>query len=65
MTPTSLSPSISTSISRPLRLPSIHAHHAIAANHNRRVNWRPILLGPMFKAVGPTTRWACPEGAVA
>jgi 2-hydroxychromene-2-carboxylate isomerase len=26
--------------------------NAIAANHNRRVNWRPILLGPMFKAVG-------------
>jgi 2-hydroxychromene-2-carboxylate isomerase len=26
--------------------------NAIAANHARRVAWRPILLGPMFKAVG-------------
>lgn len=26
--------------------------NTIAANHGRRVNWRPILLGPMFKAVG-------------
>jgi 2-hydroxychromene-2-carboxylate isomerase len=26
--------------------------NAIAAKHARRVVWRPILLGPMFKAVG-------------
>ena len=25
---------------------------ALAARHNRRVTWRPILLGPMFKAAG-------------
>ncbi|MEO8385314.1 MAG: 2-hydroxychromene-2-carboxylate isomerase [Betaproteobacteria bacterium] len=25
---------------------------ALAARHNRRVVWRPILLGPMFKAAG-------------
>ena len=24
--------------------------NALAAHHQRRVNWRPILLGPMFKA---------------
>lgn len=26
--------------------------NALAAHHQRRVNWRPILLGPMFKAAG-------------
>ncbi|MEQ1516187.1 MAG: 2-hydroxychromene-2-carboxylate isomerase [Usitatibacteraceae bacterium] len=26
--------------------------NALAARHDRRVNWRPILLGPMFKAAG-------------
>ncbi len=26
--------------------------NALAARHQRRVNWRPILLGPMFKAAG-------------
>lgn len=26
--------------------------NALAANHQRRVNWRPILLGPMFKVAG-------------
>ena len=26
--------------------------NALAAYHQRRVNWRPILLGPMFKAAG-------------
>ena len=26
--------------------------NAIAAHYQRRVNWRPILLGPMFKAAG-------------
>jgi 2-hydroxychromene-2-carboxylate isomerase len=26
--------------------------NTLAAKHQRRVNWRPILLGPMFKAVG-------------
>ena len=25
---------------------------ALASRHHRRVNWRPILLGPMFKAAG-------------
>ncbi len=26
--------------------------NALAAHHQRRVSWRPILLGPMFKAAG-------------
>jgi 2-hydroxychromene-2-carboxylate isomerase len=26
--------------------------NALAAHHQRKVNWRPILLGPMFKAAG-------------
>ena len=26
--------------------------NALAARHQRHVNWRPILLGPMFKAAG-------------
>lgn len=26
--------------------------NALAAHHHRRVNWRPILLGPMFKVAG-------------
>ncbi len=26
--------------------------NALAAHHQRRVNWRPILLGPMFKVAG-------------
>jgi len=26
--------------------------NALAAHHQRRVDWRPILLGPMFKAAG-------------
>lgn len=26
--------------------------NALAERHQRRVNWRPILLGPMFKAAG-------------
>lgn len=26
--------------------------NALAAHHQRRVNWRPVLLGPMFKAAG-------------
>ena len=28
--------------------------NALAAHHQRRVNWRPILLGPMFKAACTT-----------
>ena len=28
--------------------------NALAARHQRSVNWRPILLGPMFKAAGTT-----------
>jgi 2-hydroxychromene-2-carboxylate isomerase len=26
--------------------------NALAAHHQRRVNWRPVLLGPMFKVAG-------------
>ncbi|MCY7386827.1 MAG: 2-hydroxychromene-2-carboxylate isomerase [Burkholderiales bacterium] len=33
---------------------------AIAAKHRRQVNWRPILLGPMFKAAGTAPLIAVP-----
>lgn len=34
--------------------------NALAAHHRRRVNWRPILLGPMFKAAGTAPLLAVP-----
>ncbi len=34
--------------------------NALAAHHQRRVNWRPILLGPMFKAAGTAPLLAIP-----
>jgi 2-hydroxychromene-2-carboxylate isomerase len=33
---------------------------AVAARHGRTVNWRPILLGPIFKAVGTAPLVALP-----
>ena len=33
---------------------------ALAARHRRRVTWRPILLGPMFKAAGTAPLMSVP-----
>ena len=34
--------------------------NALAAHHQRKVTWRPILLGPMFKAAGTAPLLAVP-----